>query len=94
MLLKEAICYGAQAANRKVRIWFPGLKFHVHDDEDLFRQGKSVRYHVELDKNGEPQLSSFGATAGRSIGTTIAHAVFGVRAPHTLPCSLSAQSTC
>ena len=57
--------------------------------EDLFREGKSVRYHVELDKNGEPQLSSFGATAGKSIGTTIAHAVFGVRATtHCLAVSL------
>lgn len=89
MLLNQAICYGAKAANRQVRNWFPAVKFHVHDDEDLFREGKSVRYHVELDKNGEPQLSSFGATAGKSIGTTIAHAVFGVRATtHCLAVSL------
>ena len=36
-----------------------------------------VRYHVEIDLNGEVQLGTFGATAGK-IGTTIAHTVFGV----------------
>ena len=81
-LLYTALCDGPRNANRLLRSWFPNVSFFMHNDEELFKKGKSVRYHVEMDEDGKLDLNSFGALAGKSIGTTVAHAVFGVRA-HT-----------
>ena len=45
-------------ASWRVRGWFPQLKFHTHDDEELFRKGKSVRGgHVQTESTGSVSLT-------------------------------------